>query len=34
VDDTAVLVPLMTALAGVGKDCPLIFPVPPTPRNT
>jgi len=33
VDDTAVLVPLMTALAEVGKECPLIFPVHPRTRQ-
>jgi UDP-N-acetylglucosamine 2-epimerase (non-hydrolysing) len=32
VDDAAVLVPLMDALAAVGKDCPLIFPIHPRTR--
>ncbi|HKW15778.1 MAG TPA: UDP-N-acetylglucosamine 2-epimerase (non-hydrolyzing), partial [Candidatus Krumholzibacteria bacterium] len=33
VDDAAVLVPLISALAQVGRDCPLIFPVHPRTRH-
>jgi len=33
VDDAAILVPVMTALAEVGRECPLIFPVHPRTRG-
>jgi UDP-N-acetylglucosamine 2-epimerase (non-hydrolysing) len=33
VDDAAVLAPLMDALASIGRDCPLIFPVHPRTRH-
>lgn len=33
VDDAAVLVPLMTALGDVGRECPLVFPVHPRTRH-
>jgi UDP-N-acetylglucosamine 2-epimerase (non-hydrolysing) len=33
VDDAAVLVPLMRALAEIGRDCPLVFPVHPRTRS-
>jgi UDP-N-acetylglucosamine 2-epimerase (non-hydrolysing) len=33
VDDAEVLVPLMDALAVIGRDCPLVFPVHPRTRH-
>jgi UDP-N-acetylglucosamine 2-epimerase (non-hydrolysing) len=33
VDDAAVLAPLMAALAEIGRECPLIFPVHPRTRH-